>query len=69
MVEGGTTAILLGLVGAIYAMAGQAGGTAFLAVMAFSSVPPAEMRPTALVLNVVAASYTTWRLSRAGAVD
>ncbi len=31
---------------ALYATAGQAGGTAFLAVMAFASVPTADMRPT-----------------------
>jgi uncharacterized membrane protein YfcA len=26
------------------------------------------MRPTSLLLNVVAAGYTTWRLHRAGAI-
>jgi len=45
----------------LYATAGQAGGTAFLAVMAIPAFPPAEMRATALLLNIVAAGYATWR--------
>jgi hypothetical protein len=38
----------------LYATVGQAGGTAFLALMAFASFPASEMRPTALLLNIVA---------------
>jgi uncharacterized protein len=53
----------------LYATAGQSGGTAFLAVMAFLAFPVDEMRPTSLVLNIVAASYATWRLHRGDAVD
>jgi uncharacterized membrane protein YfcA len=53
----------------LYATAGQSGGTAFLAVMAFLAFPVEGMRPTSLVLNVVAASYATWRLHRSGVVD
>ena len=37
--------------------------------MAFAAFPADEMRPTALLLNVVAASYATWRLHRASAID
>jgi drug/metabolite transporter (DMT)-like permease/uncharacterized membrane protein YfcA len=37
--------------------------------MAVAGFPAAEMRPTALLLNVVAAGYATWRLHRAGAID
>src|SRR5271156_4432765 len=48
----------------LYATAGQAGGTAFLAVMAFAAFPAAEMRATALLLNIVAAGYATWRVHR-----
>lgn len=55
---------LIGCVSLLYATAGQAGGTAFLAVMAFAAFPAAEMRPTALLLNVVAAGYATWRMHR-----
>jgi uncharacterized protein len=56
-------------ISALYAMAGQAGGTAFVAVMAFAGFPAAEMRPTALLLNIVAASYATWTLHRKGLID
>ena len=44
----------------LYATVRQAGGTAFLAVMALAAFPGDEMRPTALLLNVVAAGYATW---------
>lgn len=60
---------LLAAVALVYATVGQAGGTAFLAVMAVVGVPAEELRPTALALNIVAASYTTWRLHRAGAIN
>jgi uncharacterized membrane protein YfcA len=62
-------AALMGCVSLLYATAGQAGGTAFVAVMAFAAFPAAEMRPTALLLNVVAASYATWRLNQNAAID
>jgi len=53
----------------LYATVGQAGGTAFLAIMAFASFPAAEMRPTALFLNIVAAGYATWRLHQRAAIE
>jgi len=37
--------------------------------MAFAAFPAAEMRATALVLNIVAAGYATWRLHQRGAID
>jgi uncharacterized membrane protein YfcA len=62
-------AALIACVSLLYATVGQAGGTAFLAIMAFASFPAAEMRPTALLLNIVAASYATWRLHQSRAID
>ena len=62
-------AALIGCVSLLYATAGQAGGTAFLAVMAFAAFPAIEMRATALLLNIVAAGYATWRLHRRAAID
>lgn len=59
----------IGCVSPLYATVGQAGGTAFLAVMAFAEFPAAEMRATALVLNIVAAGYATWRLHQRAAID
>lgn len=68
----GHTLLVAGLIGCVsllYATAGQAGGTAFLAVMAFAAFPATEMRATALLLNIVAAGYAAWRLHRRGVID
>jgi uncharacterized membrane protein YfcA len=62
-------ALLFGVVSLLYATVGQAGGTAFLALMAFAAFPSAEMRPTALALNIVAATYSTWVFNRSRVVD
>ena len=62
-------ALTLLAVSAVYASVGQAGGTGFLAVMAVTGVPIVQLRPTALAMNIVAASYTTWRLHMLGLVD
>ena len=61
--------LLFGAISLLYATVGQAGGTAFLAVMAFASFPSNEMRPTALLLNIVAATYSTWLFNRGSLVD
>jgi uncharacterized membrane protein YfcA len=60
---------LIGCVSLLYATVGQAGGTAFVAVMALALLPAAEMRATALLLNIVAAGYATWRLHRNVAIE
>ena len=62
-------AVLFGILSLLYATVGQAGGTAFLGLMAFAAFPPSEMRPTALALNIVAAAYSTWVFNREKAVD
>lgn len=62
-------AILLTAVSLVYSTVGQAGGTAFLAIMAVMGLPAAELRPTALILNIVAAGYATWRLNATQAID
>ena len=61
--------LLFAAVSLLYATVGQAGGTAFLALMAFASFPSNEMRPTALLLNIVAASYSTWLFNRGNHLD
>jgi uncharacterized membrane protein YfcA len=63
------TLLLMGVIAALYATVGQSGGTAFVAVMALMALPPHEIRPTSLALNIMAASYATWRLHRAGLVN
>ena len=64
-----TVAALMACASLLYATAGQAGGTAFLAIMAFGGFPAAEMRPTALLLNIIAAGYATWLLQRRAILD
>jgi len=52
----------------LYGMVGHAGASAYLAAMALVGLTPAEMRPTALALNILVASIVTLRFSRAGLV-
>ena len=51
---------------ALYTSVGHAGASAYLAIMALFSLAPDTMRPTALILNILVASFTTWRFVRAG---
>lgn len=50
----------------LYASVGHAGASAYLAAMAVVGMVPAEMRPTALVLNLFVAGIVVVRFSRAG---
>ncbi|WFU31228.1 sulfite exporter TauE/SafE family protein [Bradyrhizobium brasilense] len=61
--------LVLAIISLLYTTVGQAGGTAFLALMAFAALPSTEMRPTALGLNIVVATYSTWVFSRNKVVD
>lgn len=59
----------MAIVAALYATAGQAGGSGFVAVMTFGGFSPADIRPISLVLNIVAASYATLQIHRAKLAD
>ena len=65
-----TEALLLGALffaaALLYAGVGHAGASAYLAAMALVGLAPAEMRPTALILNLFVASIVVVRFSRAG---
>src|SRR4051812_45293149 len=50
----------------VYASVGHGGASAYLAVMALAGVAPQEMRPIALVLNVVVSAVATFKFYRAG---
>ncbi|MFN4141204.1 sulfite exporter TauE/SafE family protein [Aestuariivirga sp.] len=50
----------------LYTSVGHAGASAYIALMALFSVPAAVMRPTALVLNILVASFTSFLFIRAG---
>jgi uncharacterized protein len=49
-----------------YASVGHGGASAYIAAMALAGVAPAEMRPIALLLNVLVSSLGTWKFQRAG---
>ena len=65
-----TTELLLAacmfLGAALYTSVGHAGASAYIALMALFGIAPAVMRPTALALNVLVASFTSFRYLRAG---
>jgi len=51
---------------ALYSSVGHGGASAYLALMALFGVPPATMKPTALVLNLIAAGLGSANYVRAG---
>jgi hypothetical protein len=52
------------LMAALYSTVGHGGGSGYLAVLAIATIAPEQMRPTALLLNVVVSSIATWRFSK-----
>ncbi|MES2123672.1 MAG: sulfite exporter TauE/SafE family protein, partial [Gemmatimonadota bacterium] len=48
----------------LYSAVGHAGASGYLAVMAFLGTAPAEMRPTALLLNLLVATIGTVQFTR-----
>lgn len=51
---------------ALYTTVGHAGASAYIALMALFGIAPEVMRPTALTLNALVASFTSYRYLRAG---
>lgn len=49
-----------------YASVGHGGASAYIAAMALVGIAPAEMRPIALLLNLVVSSVATYKFWRAG---
>ncbi|HEV2430295.1 MAG TPA: TSUP family transporter, partial [Burkholderiales bacterium] len=49
-----------------YASVGHGGASAYLAAMALAGTAPQEMRPVALLLNILVSSLATWKFWRAG---
>jgi uncharacterized protein len=49
-----------------YAAVGHGGASAYIAAMALAGIAPAEMRPIALLLNILVSSMGTWKFHRAG---
>jgi hypothetical protein len=50
----------------VYATVGHGGASAYLAVMALAGVAPQDMRPIALLLNVMVSTIATFKFHRAG---
>lgn len=59
-------AALIFIAALLYSAVGHAGASGYLAVMAFLGTPPAAMRPTALLLNLLVAAIGTVQFARAG---
>lgn len=57
---------LIFLAATIYTAVGHAGASGYIAAMALFGVAPAVMKPTALCLNILVATFGTWRLHKAG---
>lgn len=50
----------------LYSSVGHAGASGYIAVMTLFNLAPAEIKPTALVLNILVASIGAWQFWRAG---
>src|SRR5687768_2666742 len=58
-------ALLFFFVATFYTTVGHAGASGYLAMMALVGLAPEVMRPTALTLNILVASFTVYRFRRA----
>lgn len=50
----------------LYSSVGHAGASGYIAVMSLADIAPAEIKPTALALNILVASIASWQFWRAG---
>ena len=50
----------------LYSSVGHGGASGYIAVMSLFSIAPADIKPTALVLNILVACIGTWQFWRAG---
>lgn len=50
----------------LYSTVGHAGASGYIAVMTLAGLAPAEVKPAALVLNILAAAVTSAKFARAG---
>lgn len=58
--------VVLAVVAFLYASVGHAGASGYIAVLALAGMGASEIRPLALILNVLVASLATWQFARAG---
>ena len=50
----------------LYSSVGHAGASGYIAVMSLAELAPAQIKPTALVLNILVACLGSWQFYRAG---
>ena len=58
--------ICIFVVALLYSAVGQGGGSGYVAVMALFALPAEEIRPTALILNIVVSGIAVYLFYRAG---
>ena len=58
--------LAIALVAFLYSSVGHAGASGYIAVMTLFGLAPAVIKPSALVLNIIVASLTSWQFWRAG---
>lgn len=56
----------LAVVAFLYATVGHAGASGYIAVLALAGLPAAQIKPLALLLNLVVATQGSWQFWRAG---
>ncbi len=54
------------VIAVLYSSVGHAGASGYIAVMSLLSLAPEVIKPTALALNILVASITSWHFLRAG---
>ncbi|MSQ80825.1 MAG: sulfite exporter TauE/SafE family protein [Candidatus Methylopumilus sp.] len=59
--------LLLGAI--LYTSVGHAGASVYIAIMTLFNLPSLVIKPTALVLNICIASFTSWRFIQKGFFD
>lgn len=62
-------ALAIGVAAALYSSVGHGGASAYIALMALAGLAPEEIRPAALILNVVVAGWGAFVFVRAGRFD
>lgn len=62
-------ALAIAAAAALYSSVGHGGASAYIALMALAGLAPEEVRPAALVLNIIVAGLGAFRFIRAGRFD
>ncbi len=59
-------AIAVLVIAFLYSSVGQAGASGYIAVMSLFEIAPTQIKPTALILNILVASIGSWQFWRKG---